>query len=433
MATVQSSRHVIDSTSQWQKAIAQLGRAMASNLDLTAIFHEFVSGIKDYIPFDRVLINQVDAEGKISRLFLLSSVTDKTAGDNPVSYEGGNTVTEWVVREKKPFIREDTLAQQEFETDRRLSRLGFRSYINIPLIYSERVVGSFHIAAREPSAYGERESGFLMSVAEWLAVAMENARLFQETHRLYEELQRLNQDLERVTQNKSQFFARLSHEMRTPLSVIIGFIDFMNAGVFGVLSEQQKSILNKIQIQSQTLLKMANDVLNLSRIEAGAIHVEASTFPIDTVIESLQALTEDLQRKSRLEVKWDIEPKLPLMTSDSGRLEEILQNLIVNAFKYTSEGEVRIRIRNRPETQSVEFAVEDTGRGIAPENISKIFGGFHQVSPTATSQGVGLGLTIVKKYVELLKGEIQVESELGKGSKFTVTLPCVLQTASISN
>ena len=428
MAKLAPKKDDTNSTAQWQRAIGQLGRAMASNLDLKTIFQEFVSGIKDYIPYDRVLISQVDAQGKISRLFLLSSLPDEAMEDSSVSYEKGHTVTEWVIQERKPYIREDTRAQREFETDERLGRLGFRSYISIPLIYSERVVGSFHIASREPKAYGARESGFLMSVAEWLAIAMENGRLFQETHRLYDELKRLNQDLENVTQNKSQFFARLSHEMRTPLSVIIGFIDFMNAGVFGSLTEQQKSILNKIQIQSQTLLKMANDVLNLSRIEAGAIYVEVSTFPLDTIIASLQGLTEDLQRKSKLRAVWDVDPDLPLLTTDPGRLEEILQNLIVNAFKYTSEGEVRIRIGNRPQSQSVEFLVEDTGRGIAPENIPKIFDGFHQVAPTATGQGVGLGLTIVKKYVELLKGEIRVQSELGKGSTFTVTLPYVLQT-----
>jgi signal transduction histidine kinase len=431
MAQVEVNRGAGEPVSQWQRTIAQLGRAMASNLDLTAIFREFVSGIKDYIPSERVLINHVDSQGRISRLFLLSSFPEENTGDGTVSYERGRTVTEWVMREKKPYIREDTLAEREFETDERLFRLGVRSYISIPLVYSGRVVGSFHIASREPKAYGEGEAAFLLSVAEWLAVAIENGRLYQETQRLNEELQRVNQDLERVTQNKSQFFARLSHEMRTPLSVIIGFIDFMNAGVFGSLSDQQKSILTKIQVQSQTLLKMANDVLNLSRVEAGAIHVEISTFPIKTVVESLQGLAEELQRKSKLKVIWDVEPDLPLLTTDSGRLEEILQNLIVNAFKYTAEGEVRISIRNRAESQSVEFVVEDTGRGIAPENMSKIFDGFHQVAPTETSQGVGLGLTIVKKYVELLQGEIRVRSELGKGSTFTVTLPCVLSSADV--
>ena len=416
---VQTMKQTIDSASQWQKAIAQLGRAMASNLDLKVIFQEFVSGIKDYIPYDRVLINQVDAQGKISRLFLLSSLAEDKLENTSVSYERGGTVTEWVVRERRPFIREDTLAQSEFETDERLSRLGFRSYISIPLIYSKRVVGSFHIACKEPKAYGERESAFLMSVAEWLAIAIDHAMLF-------DELKRLNRNSEKATQNKSQFFSRLSHEMRTPLSVIIGLIDCMNLGAFGSLNQEQKSILEKIHRQSQTLLKMVNDVLNLSRIEAGAFPLEISTFPMDKLIESLQTLTEDLQRKSRLRVIWDVDSDLPSLTTDARKLEEILQNLIVNAFKYTPKGEVRIRIKNRPESQRVEFVVEDTGTGIAPENIPKIFDGFHQIAPTIASQGVGLGLTIVKKYVELLKGEIQVQSEPGKGSAFTVILPHVL-------
>ncbi|MFQ5903088.1 MAG: GAF domain-containing protein, partial [Candidatus Binatia bacterium] len=497
----------------------------------------------------------------------------------------GESVTEWVVQKRKPFIREDTSVQREFETDERLSCMGFHSYISVPLIYWDRVVGSFHVAHKQPKTYGERELAFLMSVAEWLAIAMENARFFQETHRLleeqgvlhqvtsqinildldsllqrltnevinifkvssafvrlrepdgsfrmraisgmnpstlrgagvegqgrsswilehrkplvirdmrqqdpsipkgtglekrfrsylgvpivlkeegigtlvvlnkmvrdfterdifflqelaaeaavaihhallFDELKRLNQDLEKATQHKSQFLARLTHELKTPLNVIIGILDVMNLGATGPLSERQKSALNKIQDQSRALQKMVNDVLNLSRIEAGTIPLEVSTFLMDKLIDPLRTLTEDLQRKNGLKVTWDIEPNLPQLTTDAAKLEAILQNLIVNAFKYTSEGEVRIRMKNRPESKSVEFVVEDTGRGISPEELPKIFEGFHQVYSTASSQGVGLGLTIIKKYLELIKGNIQVQSELGKGSTFTVTLPHSMQ------
>ncbi len=586
IARVPSRRRNPYSSLQWQRAVSQLGRAMASKLSLDAVFREFAAGIKGYIPYDRVLIHRVDPQNRIRRLFLLSPFPKDTLDIPPELYQRGESVTEWIVRERKPFIREDTSAQRDFETDERLSRMGYHSYISVPLIYWDRVVGSFHLACKQPKAYGERELAFLTSVAEWLAIAMENARFFQETHRLleeqgvlhqvtsqlnildldsllqrltkevintfkvtcafvrlrepdgsfrmraisglnlaahpgagvegqersswilenrkplvirdmrqqdpsipkgtglermgfrsylgvpillkeegigtlvvlnktvrdftdrdiffiqelaaeaavaihhallFDELKRLNQDLEKATQHKSQFLARLTHEIKTPLNVIIGTLDVMNLGATGPLSEKQKYALGKIRDQSSALLKMVNDVLNLSRIEAGTIPLEISTFSMDRLIDSWRTLTEDLQRKNGLKVIWDIEPNLPQLTTDVAKAEAILQNLIVNAFKYTSEGEVRIRIKNRSESKSVELVVEDTGKGISPENLPNIFEGFHQVYSTVASQGVGLGLTIVKKYLDLIKGNIQVQSELGKGSTFTVTLPHSIQ------
>ena len=574
------------STLQWQKAVLQLGRAMASKLSLDAVFREFAAGIKGYIPYHRLLISRVNPQNRIQRIFILSQAANdalETSGD---LYEKGQTVTEWVVRERKPFIREDTALVQEFETDERLSHMGFHSHITVPLIYWDRVVGSFHLASTEPKSYGERELAFLKSVAEWLAIAMENARFFQETHRLleeqgvlhqvtsqinildldsllqrltkevvnifkadcafvrlsgpdglfqlravsgmklpayqgaileghgrsawilenrkplcirdtreqeasipkgtgldrmgfrsylgvpivprekaigtlivvskkvrdftdrdifflqqlaaeaaiaidhallFEELKRLNGDLERVTQNKSQFLARLAHELRTPLGVITGILEMVNMGATGPLTDHLKSALGKIQSQCRALQKMANDVLNLSRIEAGTIPLEISTFTIDKILSSLKILTEDLQRRNSLKLVWEIEPNLPPLTTDAAKVDAILQNLIVNAFKYTLDGEVRIRMKNRPESRSIEFAVEDTGRGIGAEELPRIFDGFHQVQSTAASQGVGLGLTIIKKYLELIQGTIQVKSEAGKGSVFTVTLPYSLE------
>jgi signal transduction histidine kinase len=564
-----------------------LGRAIASKLSLEAVFGEFAAGIKGYIPYDRLLICRVDYQNKITRLFLLSPSTKDTLDTPPGLYQKGESVTEWIVREKKPFIREDTSLQREFDTDERLRRMGLHSHITVPLIYWDRVVGSFHLASKQPKAYGEQELTFLMSAAEWLAIAMENARFFQETHRLleeqgvlhevtshinvldldsllqrltneiinifkadsafvrlrdpdgsfriravsgihssvnqganleenessswilrnlkplvirdmkqqdlsipkasalvgmgfrsylgvpimlkqegigtlgvlnkrardftdrdifflrqlateaamaihhamlFDELKRLNQELEKGGQQKSQFLARLAHELKTPLSVIVGILDVMNMGATGPLSEKQKSALNKIQDQSRALQSMINDVLNLSRIEAGTIPMEISTFQVEKLIEFLRPLTEDLQRKTGLNVIWDIEPDLPPLITDADKVRAILQNLIVNAFKYTSEGEVRIRIKNLLQAKSLELAVEDTGTGIAAVELPKIFEGFHQIQSTASSQGVGLGLTIVKKYLELVKGDIQVQSQLGKGSTFTVTLPYTLQT-----
>lgn len=573
-------------TLQWQKAISQLGRAMTSKLSLDAVCREFAAGIKGYIPNDRVMISRVNPQDKVAGLFLISSFPQDSLDSDPEFAQRGESVTEWVVRERKPFIREDTSAERKFDTDEHLKLMGFRSYISVPLVFWERVIGSFQIASNKARAYGKQELNFLESVAEWLAIAMENARFFQQTHRLLEEqgvlhqltaeinvldldallqrltkeilnifrtdcafvrlrepdgsfriraisgmdlppyqeaslesqvqssslikdcrpllirdlrdrdpslpkgtavetlgfrsylgvpivlkderigalvvlnrtikdfserdifflqqlaaeaavaihhavlfaeLKRLNDDLERANQESSQFLARLAHELKTPLTVITGILEVMNMGTTGELSDKQKSALGKIQEQSRALLRMLNDLLNLSRIKAGAIPLDITPMIVGELVRSLQPLVDELQRKSGLGVVWNIEPNIPIMITDGAKLEAILQNLIVNAFKYTPEGEVCIRIKNQPASKSVMFVVEDTGKGLAPEQLSRIFEGYHQVRSTDTSQGVGLGLTIVKRYLELLKGHIEVQSELGKGSSFQVTLPYSLE------
>jgi signal transduction histidine kinase len=244
---------------------------------------------------------------------------------------------------------------------------------------------------------------------------------------LYEEIKRHNEELQRATEHKSQFLARMSHEIRIPLSIVMGFLDILGLETLGTLNKEQKTAVDKMLVQSQKLQKMIGDVLSLSQIEAGIIPLEISTFSMERIIESLRAVADTLQRKTDLKVRWDIDQDLPPLTTDASKLEEILQNMMVNAFKYTSKGEVRIRIKNRLDSKSVEFVVEDTGRGIAAENISKIFDGFQQIDATTSNQGVGLGLAIVKKYLELLKGDIQVQSEPGKGSTFTLILPHTLK------
>ncbi len=245
--------------------------------------------------------------------------------------------------------------------------------------------------------------------------------------KLYEEIKRHNEELQRATEHKSHFLARMSHEIRIPLSIIMGFLDILSLETLGTLNQEQKTAVDKMLVQSQKLQKMIGGVLSLSQIEAGIIPIEISTFPMERIVESLRALAEDLQRKTNLKVRWDIDQDLPPLATDASKLDEILQNMVVNAFKYTSKGEVRIRIKNHLDSKTVEFVVEDTGRGIAAENISKIFDGFQQIDTTTSNQGVGLGLAIVKTYLELLKGKIQVQSKLGKGSTFTLILPHTLK------
>lgn len=570
---------------QRKKAISQLGKSMVSLLSLDAVFREFVGGIKPCVSHDRILINRVDSQDRITRLFISPLCPEDTLSASPETFRREKNASDWVIQERKPFIREDTASQQEFETDSRLIEKGLRSYIVLPLFCKDRLIGTLELASKQPRAYGGPEMSFLESAAEWLSIAVENALFFRESYQLLEELgvlhqvtsqlsildlesslqkitdevrnhfkadcayvrlrepdgtfqlraasgmspfphrhagfqdqsesfwpagnrnpliirdlskqddnalgiiqldqmrfrgyvgvpltvreeiigrlvvlyktvtdfadrdllflqrisieaavsiqrarlfhdlQRTLQDSENIAQRKSEFLSYIAHELKTPLNVIVGLLDLMDAGATGPLTGKQTVALGKIQDQCQTLVKMANDVLTLSRIETGTIPLEISNFTMERIVEPLRNLTDALQRKSKLKVVWDVEPDLPSLTTDASKVEAVLQNLIVNAFKFTAEGEVRIRIKNGPESNSIQLVVEDTGRGISRENLHEIFKEFHQVHLTTANQGVGLGLTIVKKYLDLIQGRIQVVSELGKGSTFTAVLPCSL-------
>ena len=400
-----------------QKAVTELGHALSSTLELDSIFQELAKGVKAHIRYDHLSVHRVNNH-KTNRVFLSS--TSQGDGKSMAADESDNTLTDRVVREGNPILWKDARTEKEHGTEQ-LSQMGLRSCVGIPLIHRNQVLGSLHMASKQPRAYGAKELHFLASVGEWLASAMDHA------HR-YKEVKKQNEDLQMATEYKSQFLARMSHEIRTPLGVLIGFLDILHSGTLGAINEEQKTAVDKMQIQSQRLQKMINDVLNLSRIEEGSTPLEISTFPTEKIIESLRTLADELQRKSELKVRWDIDPNLPSLTTDAPKLEEILQNLIVNAFKYTPTGEIQIRVKNHPATNIIEFVVEDTGLGISPQNIPKIFEGFHQIDATTSSQGVGLGLTIVKNYLGLMRGAIRVESKPGKGSKFRVTLPHILDT-----
>jgi signal transduction histidine kinase len=220
----------------------------------------------------------------------------------------------------------------------------------------------------------------------------------------------------------------MSHELRTPLNVVIGSSDLLRDGFFGALTDGQKEATNKISRNARVLLKMINDVLTISRFDAKRMSVDISTVAVDEILEHARALVEQINRDNRLEVRWKVDPGIPPLTTDALKIEEILQNLISNAFKFTPSGHVEIQVSHRPGKDRVEFTVADTGIGIPEEDLGRIFNAFEQLNDAHTGHfsGVGLGLNIVRRYLDLLDGEISVESQPGAGAKFTFSIPRAL-------
>jgi signal transduction histidine kinase len=219
--------------------------------------------------------------------------------------------------------------------------------------------------------------------------------------------------------------AAISHELRTPLNVIMGNVELLRDGFFGAVTNSQTKPLKQTTHHTQVLLKLINNVLTLTKMEAKKMSSEAATIKVDEVINHVKGYAEQLSRNGRLEILWKVEANLPTITTDALKLEEILQNLRGNAYKFTSQGSIEIRVKDLKARGRIEFVVADTGMGIEADALDHIFEEFHQLNEahTGTFDGFGLGLNIVKKYLELMQGDIHVESQPGVGSTFTFTLP----------
>jgi signal transduction histidine kinase len=282
-----------------------------------------------------------------------------------------------------------------------------------------------HLANKQKRQFAPDELQLIESIAQEIGVAAENARLFEQVNQKTAELGKMNQELQEANHAKSEFIAAMSHELLTPLNVIMGNAELTGDGFFGDINPEQKKSMTQIRHHSQFLLKLVNDVLALSRLDAKKMSIEPAHVNIDEVIGHAQSQIEQLNRNNRLQVSWDVEPGLPTIVTDLTKLEEILQNLIGNAFKFTPRGRIHLRVRNIKELERIEFRVADTGIGIEPHDMARIFSAFEQIKEAHTGDfnGVGLGLNIVKKYLELMHGDIRVESEPGEGSTFIFSVP----------
>ena len=248
-------------------------------------------------------------------------------------------------------------------------------------------------------------------------MAIHNARLFRE-------IEAKSKQLEVASQHKSEFLANMSHELRTPLNAIIGFSEVLQERLFGELNEKQAEYTDDILTSGRHLLSLINDILDLSKIEAGRMELEVTTFYLPDAIENALLLIRE--RASRHGIKLDraVDDRLGDYTGDERKIKQILVNLLTNAVKFTPEGG-RIKVEAGLGDSAVIVSVADTGIGIAKEDQEAIFEEFRQVGSNYAQkrEGTGLGLALTKRFVELHGGNIWVESEVGKGSTFTFTLP----------
>jgi signal transduction histidine kinase len=287
----------------------------------------------------------------------------------------------------------------------------------VPLMREGRPFGTMFLRRTEVRPFSEKQIALATTFADQAAIAIENVRLFRE-------IQEKSAQLEIANKHKSDFLANMSHELRTPLNAIIGFSEVLMEKMFGEVNEKQADYLKDIHESGRHLLSLINDILDLSKIEAGRMELELSTFHLPTAISNAMTLIRERAQRHGIALGLVVDPRLGELNADERKVKQILVNLLSNAVKFTPDGG-RVDVSARLEAAKVEIAVKDTGIGIAPEDQGKIFAEFVQVGRdyTRKAEGTGLGLALTRRFVELHGGEIHLASTPGKGSTFTVTLP----------
>jgi signal transduction histidine kinase len=293
---------------------------------------------------------------------------------------------------------------------------GFRSALVAPLVGPEGVLGALVVASRTPGRSAPSKVRLIQTFAHQSALAMHNAQLF-------EEVEDKGRQLAIASEHKSRFFANMSHELRTPLNAILGFTELLKDGLYGELPERAQQVLERVEANGTHLLGLINDVLDLSKLEAGELSLVLDDYSLRNIIDHVVSTSFALAHAKGLELRQEIDGELPRGRGDERRLTQVLLNMVGNAIKFTDKGHVAIKARATGDR--FEIVVEDTGPGIAPQDQARIFEAFQQADNTSTrlKGGTGLGLSISRRFVEMHGGTITLDSTQGIGTAFTIVLP----------
>jgi signal transduction histidine kinase len=291
-----------------------------------------------------------------------------------------------------------------------------RSVLAVPLLREEKVVDAIVIRRKTAGEFAAPVVFLMQNFASQSVLAIQNARLFQE-------IQEKSKQLQVASQHKSEFLANMSHELRTPLNAVIGFSEVLQQRMFGELTEKQSEYVDDIHSSGAHLLSLINDILDLSKVEAGRMDLDVATFSVPMAIDNALTLIKERAGGHGIALECGIDPVVGDINADERKMKQILLNLLSNAVKFTPDGG-RISVAANSIAGGVEISVTDTGIGIAPEDCAAVFEEFKQVGQQsdAKAEGTGLGLALARKFVELHGGKIGVTSEVGKGSRFNFSL-----------
>jgi signal transduction histidine kinase len=428
---------------EYQRGINEMSGLLSRSLQIEEIYPAYANALKAILPYHRICVVVREGEKLVAALSVAEPPLQSYQGKT--WHSSGKTAVEWVMTHKIPRLVQDLSHEQTFADEAFVAREGVRATLMLPLLAGGETVGVFVVDSRTPGVYSEGHESLVSLITEQLALAIQNANLYAQVKRHAQELERLvdvrtrelqeaNRNLADASRHKTAFLTNMSHELRTPLNAILGFADLLCDQAVGPLTPKQARYANHIQTSGRHLLTLINDLLDLSKVEAGKLTLRIEPFALSETLAATVYEIRPLADAKRLTIESDIDTAPITLTADPVRFKQIIYNLLSNAVKFTPEGG-RITVTahrfSSPGLQPVdgdfvEIAVTDTGIGIAAEDLSRLFTRFTQleIETTKQFQGSGLGLALTRQLVELHGGTIAITSAgPGHGSTFTVRLP----------
>ena len=400
-------------------ALGEVGRAVSSTLDLETVLTTIVSRAVQLSGLDGGVIFEYDepTQAFVQRAAIEQAVILAEARRTTPILKGEGVVGRTAVT-LQPEQVPDITAPGAYEGRLRetLIASGVRAVLAVPMVREGRLIGCLAVTRNATGDFPPEMIDLLRTFATQSSLAIQNARLFLE-------IADKSRQLEVASQHKSEFLANMSHELRTPLNAIIGFSEVLSERMFGELNEKQEEYLKDIYASGNHLLSLINDILDLSKIEAGRMELELTAFDLPTALDNALMLVRERAGRRNITLQISVDGQLGEVRADERKIRQVVLNLLSNAIKFTPEGG-RIDVAATPRDGFVEVLVSDTGVGIAPEDQEAVFEEFRQVGTTEKkAEGTGLGLTLCRKFIELHGGRIWVKSQVGVGSTFTFMIP----------
>jgi signal transduction histidine kinase len=407
----------LQETLNQQTATSEILRVISGTItDTQPVFEAIVKSCLRLFAESRVSIGLAE-EGKWVVQARASAQGDQSgAATVPIDEKSG--VGRCILESRVIHISDTEVAASEFPRSLELGTAGgYRSILCVPLVRDGKPIGALAVVRPAAEAFTDKEISLIGTFADQAVIAIQNERLFRE-------IQDKSRQLEIANQHKSDFLANMSHELRTPLNAIIGFSEVLLEKMFGEVNEKQLDYLKDIHSSGKHLLSLINDILDLSKIEAGRMDLDVADFDLRSALQNALTLVKERAQRHGIELALEADEAIGSFRADERKFKQIMLNLLSNAVKFTPEGG-RVGVRARSVGDAVEVAVADTGVGISAEDQKSVFDEFKQVGRdyTKKAEGTGLGLALTKRFVELHGGSIRLESAPGRGSTFTFTIP----------